>query len=105
MDYISTRGQDGPLSYEQALLNGLAHDGGLYLPVDWPRFSKAEIQEMKSLSYEALAARIMAPFTKGILSEAELQAMAADAFLYSLPADRLQDRNAFRGGKSFFEVA
>ena len=80
MDYISTRGQDGPLSYEQALLNGLAHDGGLYLPVEWPRFSKAEIQEMKSLSYEALAARIMAPFTKGILSEAELQAMAADAY-------------------------
>ena len=41
MDYISTRGQDGPLGFEQALLSGLARDGGLYLPVEWPRFSKA----------------------------------------------------------------
>ena len=41
MKYISTRGQDGPLSFEEALLNGLARDGGLYLPVEWPAFSKA----------------------------------------------------------------
>ena len=50
MDYISTRGQDGPLGFEQALLSGLARDGGLYLPVEWPRFSKAEIVAMKGLS-------------------------------------------------------
>ena len=107
MDYISTRGQDGPLSYEQALLNGLARDGGLYLPTSWPRFSKADIQDMKSLSYDALAARIMAPFTKGILSEAELQDMAQDAYgkfthpdvapLTSLAEDNLHVLELFSG--------
>ena len=40
MDYVSTRGQDGPLGFEQALLSGLARDGGLYLPIEWPRFSQ-----------------------------------------------------------------
>ena len=32
MQYISTRGNDGPLGFEDALLSGLARDGGLYLP-------------------------------------------------------------------------
>ena len=59
MDYISTRGQDGPLGYEEALLNGLARDGGLYLPTSWPKFTKAEIAAMKELSYPELAARIL----------------------------------------------
>jgi threonine synthase len=80
MDYISTRGQDGPLGFEQALLSGLARDGGLYLPVEWPRFSKAEIAAMKALSYAELAGRIMAPFCDGEIGEAELTEMAADAY-------------------------
>ena len=46
MEYISTRGQDGPLGYEQALLSGLARDGGLYLPVSYPRFGEDEIRAM-----------------------------------------------------------
>lgn len=80
MDYISTRGQDGPLGYEAALLSGLARDGGLYLPVSYPRFSQDEIREMAGLSYAALAGRIMARFTEGEIDEAEMTAMAADAY-------------------------
>ena len=107
MDYISTRGSDGPLSYEQALLNGLARDGGLYLPTSWPKFTKSEIADMKHLSYAELAGRIMAPFTDGILSEAELTEMAADAYcefthkdvapLTSLSDDNLHILELFSG--------
>ena len=50
MDYISTRGQDGPLGYEEALLSGLARDGGLYLPTDYPVFTEDEIRAMAGLS-------------------------------------------------------
>ena len=46
MDYISTRGQDGPLGFEQTLLSGLARDGGLYLPVEWPTLRPDEIAGM-----------------------------------------------------------
>ena len=80
MNYISTRGQDGPLGFEQALLSGLARDGGLYLPVEWPRFSKDEIAAMQGLPYAELAGRIMAPFCDGEISEDELTAMAGDAY-------------------------
>ena len=80
MNYISTRGQDGPLGYEQALLSGLARDGGLYLPTGYPKFTADEIRDMAGLSYAALAGRIMARFTDGEIDEAELTAMAGDAY-------------------------
>jgi len=80
MNYISTRGQDGPLGYEQALLSGLARDGGLYLPTGYPQFTADEIRDMAGLSYAALTGRIMARFTDGEIDEAELTAMAGDAY-------------------------
>jgi threonine synthase len=80
MNYISTRGQDGPLGYEQALLSGLARDGGLYLPTGYPQFTADEIRDMAGLSYAALAGRIMARFTDGEIDEAELTVMAGDAY-------------------------
>ena len=80
MKYISTRGNDGPLGFEAALLSGLARDGGLYLPMEWPRFDTGEIAAMKGLSYAELAGRIMAPFCDGEIDQAELTAMAADAY-------------------------
>ena len=80
MEYISTRGQDGPLGYEEALLSGLARDGGLYLPVSYPAFTRDEIAAMAGLSYAELAGRIMARFTDGEIDEAEMAEMAADAY-------------------------
>ena len=69
MHYFSTRGQDGPLGYEDALLSGLARDGGLYLPETWPKFSREDIAAMQGLSYAELAGRIMAPFCVGEVDE------------------------------------
>ncbi|MGB2492796.1 MAG: threonine synthase, partial [Candidatus Puniceispirillum sp.] len=80
MQYISTRGNDGPLGFEDALLSGLARDGGLYLPTAWPRFTIDEIRAMQGLSYTELAGRIMAPFCDGEVDQAELTAMARDAY-------------------------
>ncbi|GIS18005.1 MAG: hypothetical protein CM15mP119_4090 [Alphaproteobacteria bacterium] len=65
MEFISTRGKDGPISFETALLNGLARDGGLYLPVSWPRFNLDEIRQMRDLSYSDLAGLIMSDLQMG----------------------------------------
>ena len=70
MKYFSTRGNDGPLGYEAALLAGLARDGGLYLPEHYPAFSVDEISAMADLPYAKLAGRIMARFTDGEVDEA-----------------------------------
>jgi threonine synthase len=80
MDYISTRGNADDLDFAGVTLAGLASDGGLYVPRHVPAFTVAQMQEMRSLSYVDLAARIMAPFTAGVLSEAELQSLCQAAY-------------------------
>ncbi|MEQ1704412.1 MAG: hypothetical protein ABL867_00395, partial [Rickettsiales bacterium] len=51
MNYISTRGTAPNLSFEDAVLAGLATDGGLYVPENVPTLSMAEITAMQPLSY------------------------------------------------------
>ena len=75
MQYVSTRGSAPALDFEGVTLAGLASDGGLYLPEEWPRFSEAEIRAMRGLTYPDLAARIMAPFVTPSLTEDELLAL------------------------------
>jgi threonine synthase len=80
MKYISTRGNASNLNFEGVTLAGLASDGGLYVPDHWPRFSSAQIADMRGLSYVDLAVRIMAPFTAGSLSEEELHGLCLAAY-------------------------
>ena len=80
MKYISTRGKASALDFENVLLAGLAPDGGLYVPQEYPHFSTDEIRKMQALSYPELAAKVMAPFTAGCLTESELKDIAADAY-------------------------
>lgn len=75
MHYVSTRGGAPALDFEGVTLAGLASDGGLYVPAEWPRFGKDEIRAMRGLAYPDLAARVMAPFVAGSLSEDELSAI------------------------------
>ncbi len=75
MQYVSTRGSAPALDFEGVTLAGLASDGGLYLPAEWPRFNADEIRAMRGLAYPDLAARIMAPFVTPSLTEDELLAL------------------------------
>ena len=80
MKYISTRGDAPVQGFEDVLLAGLATDGGLYLPQDWPQFSKDEIAGLAGLPYPELARRVIFPFVGDDLDEAELQSMLDDAY-------------------------
>ena len=62
LKYISTRGQSPALSFEDAMLAGLASDGGLYVPEKIPQFSKEEIASWASLSYQELAFKVPLAF-------------------------------------------
>ena len=70
--YLSTRGGETSLKYEDVLLSGLARDGGLFMPEEWPIFSHSDLNEMKNLDYAQLAARIMKPFIEPSLTSDEL---------------------------------
>lgn len=80
MQYVSTRGSAPALDFEGVTLAGLASDGGLYLPAEWPQFDAAEIASMAGLPYAELAARIMQPFVGDSLTEDELGALCEQAY-------------------------
>ncbi|WP_422055879.1 threonine synthase [Sphingomonas sp.] len=80
MRYQSTRGTAPELDFREVTLAGLASDGGLYIPVEWPRFTPDQIADMAGLSYVETAVRVMAPFVAGSLTEAELRDLCTRAY-------------------------
>ncbi|MCF8470542.1 MAG: threonine synthase, partial [Parvibaculum sp.] len=80
MKYISTRGGAPELEFEDALLAGLARDGGLYVPAEWPQMSEREIRALAGLSYEETAFRVMRPYIGGSIPDEDLQEMIAGAY-------------------------
>ncbi len=79
MQYLSTRGNDAGRSFEDVLLAGLAPDGGLYVPEEWPNFPKGEWRGLRNLSWGGVAAMIMKPFVGDFLTGQELHALVEDA--------------------------
>jgi threonine synthase len=78
--YISTRGEAPTLGFTEAMLAGLARDGGLYTPLTQPRLSPAEIRALAGLSYAEAARRVVQPFVGEDIDRAELGALTAEAY-------------------------
>ena len=66
MKYISTRGLATPKTFTEILLGGLAPDGGLYLPEEYPQVTRKELDEWRNLSYADLAFAVMSKFAPDI---------------------------------------
>ena len=80
MRYISTRGDAPALSFEEAMLTGLARDGGLYVPEAWPTLTAAEIGAMAGQPYEEIAYRVMRPFIGDAFGDSEFRAIIDRAY-------------------------
>ncbi len=78
MRYRSTRGGAGEISASKAILSGLAEDGGLFMPLEMPRFSKS-FRELSLMTYQELACEVMRPFLDDF-SEEELRGAVAAAY-------------------------
>ncbi len=80
LKYVSTRGQAPILEFDEALLSGLARDGGLYVPENWPTFRIDDIRALNALSYTETAFRVMRPFTGESISDDDLGRLIEDAY-------------------------
>ncbi len=80
MKYISTRGTAPELSFEEAMLTGLARDGGLYVPAEISQMSTADIAAMAGMSYEEIAYRVMRPFVGDTFTDEEFEDIIAKAY-------------------------
>lgn len=79
MHYISTRGLSEERSFMEILLEGLAPDGGLYVPEGYPKVSSIELEKMRSMSYAQLAYTILQKFADDIPSN-DLRAMVDQTY-------------------------
>jgi len=76
MKYISTRGRAEPVDFVEACLAGLATDGGLYLPEEWPQIEPARAGE----TYTDLAIRILSAFAGDSISDDDLADICEQAY-------------------------
>jgi len=78
--YISTRGTAPILSFEEAVLTGLASDGGLYVPEHAQEFSMAEIDAMQAMSYPEIAYAVISRFTGTSIKPEILERIIAESY-------------------------
>lgn len=71
--FISTRGQAPEAGFADVLLAGLAPDGGLYMPAEWPHFGAAEIAAFSGRRYQDVAFEILSRFVGDSFTAAELR--------------------------------
>jgi len=86
MRYFSTRG-DGPVSLDEALVAGIAADGGLYLPDRLPEFSAQDFAGARGIP--AVARVLLQPFLAGSPLAADLDAILAETFSFPIPVRTL----------------
>ena len=66
MNYISTRGNTPAKTFSQALLMGLAPDGGLMLPAQYPQITPEQLTHWRTLGYAELAFEVIRLFATDI---------------------------------------
>ncbi|MDE1956925.1 MAG: threonine synthase, partial [Betaproteobacteria bacterium] len=84
MNYLSTRGLAPRAGFDDILLEGLAPDGGLYLPEHYPRIEAAALRRMQGMSYADIAFEVLhpllAPMPAGDLRDLLRATYTAQAF-------------------------
>jgi len=93
MKYISTRGNAPAKTFTEILLGGLAPDGGLYLPEQYPQVTKPELDAWRNLSYADLAFAVLSKFVTDIPA-ADLKAIVSKTYTAEVYSNGRVDSNA-----------
>ncbi len=80
MRYISTRGAAPAAGFLDVVLEGLAPDGGLYIPEAWPQLTPEELRAYGRMDYAAVAADLLGRFAGGEIDKTTLRQMTEDAY-------------------------
>ncbi len=80
MRYVSTRGAAPVLSFEEAMMTGLARDGGLYLPESVPVLSHDQIAALAGRPYEEIAFAVTRPFLGDTFADEAFRALIGKAY-------------------------
>jgi threonine synthase len=91
IQYYSTNLNAKKVSFQNALLKGLAPDGGLYIPDTIPTFSKDEISRFSDKAYHEIAFEVVYKFLANEIEIEELKALAKDAYDFNIPLEKIYE--------------
>lgn len=91
--YYSTNHKAPELSFKEALLKGLAPDGGLYMPSFIPVISSKEIYSYSHLEYPEIAFRVLRHFLSEEINDADLRKICYEAYNFEVPLERVIGRD------------
>ena len=91
MQFVSTRGGVPPVGFGAALRQGLAADGGLYVPATWPRLAFEQFEAAGELAEFAI--RLIGPFAAG--DALALPDITRDAFDFPVPLTPVDDSGRY----------
>ena len=78
--YVSTRGAAPELNFADVLLAGLAVDGGLYVPSQWPSLTIGDLERFASMTYAEIAVDVMWPFVDGSIGRDDFVSIVSGAY-------------------------
>ena len=80
MEYCSTRNSKLSKSFDEIIIEGLAPDGGLYMPKNWPKINLSKIINNKKLTYHELASIIIKEYTGNTIPRDDLESIAKKTY-------------------------
>ena len=89
MEFYSTNNRQYREKIRQAVLQGLAPDSGLFMPVQLPVLPRAFFDKLSSLSLPEIAYEVSAVFLQGAIGAGELSALVSEVFNFSIPLRQL----------------
>ena len=79
--YKSTRGQAKELYFKDVIFEGLASDGGLYIPSIWPELDNDLISAFKTMSYQEIAFHVLKPYIDTSLTDEKLKEIIKESYM------------------------
>jgi len=90
MKYKSTNNKSEQVSFKDAVVKGLAADGGLYFPLEIPKLPESFFKKLPELSISEIAYEFLKPYVGGDLSDNELKELLTDALNFEIPLVELK---------------
>ena len=92
ISYYSTNLKAIPVSFKEALLKGLAPDGGLYMPSSLPRMEQGELNDLSGKAYHEIAYAILRRFLATEMPVDDLRSMTGEAYNFEVPLEQVVER-------------
>jgi len=90
--YYSTNRKSPEATFREALLKGLAPDGGLYLPVSIPSFSQREMDSFSAMEYHEIAYAVLNKLIGNEINSHDLISLCRDAYSFPIPLEKVYNR-------------